>query len=293
MTGSRAARIWKRTVVGTALAVGAAGLVWASSMEHGAQVVLACGVVCAVWGLVEVHRMPALGDRWMALVALPSVAVVCYVVGRGLDMAPERVRLGSSAYWATLTGCASAVLVTAPLGLLAAPLYRPRVARPDWRGPAILATWIVLPLVGLVLVPTYRGTPGLVGLLVLSKVGDIAGYYVGNAVGQRHPFPRLSPGKTVAGCVGSLVAGVLAGAACQTLGLLGEPRLGLASGLIAGALWNVAAQAGDLFESGIKRTAGVKDSGTTFGPSGGLLDLVDSLLITVPVSLLSWPLLFS
>jgi phosphatidate cytidylyltransferase len=188
---------------------------------------------------------------------------------------------------------ALAALVGALLGLLATPAYSRRGVRPNWRGPAILAVWIVLPLCALVLVPVYAGTSGLVALLVLSKLGDIAGYYVGSAMGKRHPFPRLSPGKTVAGCVGSLVAGTLAGAACQSLGLLGDPRLGLASGLIAGGLWNLAAQAGDLFESGVKRAAGVKDSGTTFGPSGGLLDLVDSLLFTVPVSLLTWPLLFT
>jgi phosphatidate cytidylyltransferase len=63
------------------------------------------------------------------------------------------------------------------------------------------------------------------------------------------------------------------------------------AGAAFGAVINLAAQAGDLFESWIKRRSGVKDSGTWFGPSGGVLDLVDSLLFTIPVALLTWPLL--
>jgi len=54
----------------------------------------------------------------------------------------------------------------------------------------------------------------------------------------------------------------------------------------------VLAQAGDLLESALKRRAKVKDSGTTFGPSGGMLDLVDSLLLSAPVIALLWPVLF-
>jgi phosphatidate cytidylyltransferase len=56
---------------------------------------------------------------------------------------------------------------------------------------------------------------------------------------------------------------------------------------------NLASQAGDLLESKVKRTAGVKDSGALFGPSGGFLDLTDSLLLSVPVALIVWPLLFT
>ena len=67
---------------------------------------------------------------------------------------------------------------------------------------------------------------------------------------------------------------------------------GVASVLAAAALVNLASQAGDLLESAAKRQARVKDSGTLFGPSGGFLDLVDSLLLSVPVALLTWPLLF-
>lgn len=166
--------------------------------------------------------------------------------------------------------------------------------RPSGLGRASwLALWIVFPLPALVHVWWTWGVGGLVALMILAKLGDIAGYYVGNAIGKRHPFPNLSPGKTVAGCVASLVAGTLAGAACVGFGLLPDFPFGLTGGLVAGAVINLAAQAGDLLESKVKRASGVKDSGTWFGPSGGVLDLVDSLLLGVPAALVAWPLIFA
>lgn len=156
-----------------------------------------------------------------------------------------------------------------------------------------LALWIVPPLPALWHVWSTWSTSGLVAFLLLSKIGDTAGYYVGNAIGRRHPFPTISPGKTVAGCVGSLVAATLAGGACVAGGLLPDRPLGIAGGLLAGALMNLAAQSGDLLESWVKRRAGVKDSSRVFGPSGGVLDQIDSLLLTVPMAVATWPWIFA
>jgi phosphatidate cytidylyltransferase len=89
------------------------------------------------------------------------------------------------------------------------------------------------------------------------------------------------------------VAATALGGVLSATGVLPEGRFGVASGLAAGALLNVAAQSGDLLESWVKRRAGVKDSSTWFGPSGGLLDQLDSLLLSIPMSYLSWPFLFS
>ena len=75
--------------------------------------------------------------------------------------------------------------------------------------------------------------------------------------------------------------------------VLPDGRFGPWGALAAGATLNIAAQAGDLLKSWTKRRAGVKDSSTIFGPAGGLLDQVDSLLLTVPMSLATWPILFA
>jgi CDP-diglyceride synthetase len=155
-----------------------------------------------------------------------------------------------------------------------------------------LAGWLAVPLVAMTQLWESFGTAGLVACIVMSKGGDVAGYYVGRSIGRSHPFPRISPKKTTAGCVASLVAGAALGLAAAALGLLPPGPLGLASGLAAGVVINLAAQAGDLLESLVKRRAGVKDSSSWLGPSGGPLDVVDSLLLTVPAAIVSWPFLF-
>ncbi|MCK6448950.1 MAG: phosphatidate cytidylyltransferase [Planctomycetes bacterium] len=167
---------------------------------------------------------------------------------------------------------------------------------PYWRTDFLiaigLAAWALVPLPALTKVWYLFGETGLIALVVLSKIGDIAGYYAGSAFGRHHPFPTISPGKTTEGCLASLVAGVLGGVGVVAVGLVQSTSLGLLGGALAGAAINLAAQAGDLFESWVKRRAGVKDASTWFGPSGGMLDLVDSLLFSVPVALWVWPHVF-
>ena len=118
---------------------------------------------------------------------------------------------------------------------------------------------------------------------------------MGKSIGKSHPFPSISPNKTTAGCVASLLAGAALGGLLVQSGVLSNApggAWGPVTGVLAGILINLAAQAGDLLESWVKRRAGVKDSSAWMGPSGGLLDLTDSLMLTIPTALLSWPLLF-
>ena len=107
---------------------------------------------------------------------------------------------------------------------------------------------------------------------------DIGAYFAGRAIGGPKLAPSISPNKTIAGLVGGVVAaGLIAGAWALAVELPGV-LLWLAPPLA------VAAQAGDLFESGLKRRAGVKDSGTWLPGHGGLLDRLDGL---VPVAILT------
>ena len=108
---------------------------------------------------------------------------------------------------------------------------------------------------------------------------DTAAYAVGKAVGRHKLCPKISPGKTVEGAIGGLLAAV---ALIAGLGhWLGLP---LAHGLILGAGVGVAGQVGDLFESLLKRRAGVKDSGSLLPGHGGVLDRFDSLLFAAPLA---------
>jgi len=89
------------------------------------------------------------------------------------------------------------------------------------------------------------------------------------------------------------VGAVATGGILYASHVLPDGNLGLTGALLAAAVANLAAQAGDLLESYVKRKAGVKDSSGVFGPSGGLLDQLDSLLVSVPIACLVWPILLT
>jgi len=303
----KSAKIWRRTRVGTMLTGGLALLLWAAARDSGEWVVLAAGASLAIGGVVEVHRMGAIGARVLAFGVLPAVGGVFGMLaynlielGRLAPDEPEKHRyltslIDGSSYASFLFSYVLLALMLANLAYFARRTYARRApeVRPLAFGPHALALWIALPLAWLTVVRFHWGVPGLVALVVLSKAGDIAGYYFGSLLGKTHPFPRISPGKTTAGCVASFLAGSLLGVACEVFGLFPAARFPLFSGLLAGAALNLASQAGDLLESVVKRRAGVKDSGTLFGPSGGVLDVVDSLLLSVPTAMATWPLLFA
>ena len=126
-----------------------------------------------------------------------------------------------------------------------------------------------------------RDTHGLYLLLWVFLVTwstDIGAYFAGRSFGRRKLAPAISPGKTVEGLYGGIAAASLVGGAWVLTMGLGHALLALAPVLA------IAAQAGDLFESRMKRRAGVKDSGTWLPGHGGVLDRLDGL---VPVAVLT------
>ena len=117
---------------------------------------------------------------------------------------------------------------------------------------------------------------------------DIGAYAAGRLIGGRKLIPSVSPGKTISGSVGGLVASAALAAAYGPLVLRPVAQLGFAPGLALafGVVVSVAAQLGDLVESLLKRDAGVKDSSQLIPGHGGVLDRMDSLLFVLPVSYL-------
>ena len=128
-----------------------------------------------------------------------------------------------------------------------------------------------------------RGLEGGIALIffvfLMTWASDTAAYYVGSSFGTHKLAPRISPGKTIEGAVGGLASSVMM-AVVAKFGFV--PWLDLMDCLIVGLLLGSIGQAGDLFESQLKRHAGVKDSGTILPGHGGLLDRVDSLIFTSP-----------
>lgn len=116
-------------------------------------------------------------------------------------------------------------------------------------------------------------------LFAIIWVGDTAAYYGGRAFGRHFLAPKVSPKKTgegaMAGLIGSVIVGTAGGA-----WFLGEPWLNV---LGISAVTAVAGQLGDLAESVLKRSAGVKDSSSILPGHGGILDRLDSLFFAAPV----------
>lgn len=110
---------------------------------------------------------------------------------------------------------------------------------------------------------------------------DSAAYFVGCRYGKRRLYPEVSPKKSVEGALGGL-AGSLLGALIARLLFFAELSVGDA--LLAALLIGTLGQVGDLFESLLKRSCGVKDSGTIFPGHGGILDRLDSILFAAPAA---------
>jgi phosphatidate cytidylyltransferase len=123
-----------------------------------------------------------------------------------------------------------------------------------------------------------HGLSLLVWTFIVTWSTDIGAYFAGRNFGRRKLAPNMSPNKTVEGLYGGIAAASLLGGAWALATGLGVALLALAPVLA------VAAQAGDLFESGMKRRAGVKDSGRLLPGHGGALDRLDGL---VPVAVLT------
>ncbi len=112
-------------------------------------------------------------------------------------------------------------------------------------------------------------------VLLLVMASDTAAYFTGVSIGRRKLYPAISPNKSVEGAIGGL-AGCLTGAFVGKFWFF--PALALSDCLFLGLGIGVLAQLGDLFESMLKRSFGVKDSGTIIPGHGGILDRLDSLL---------------
>ena len=240
-----------------------------------------------LWGLLlilvlvlaarEWTRLAGYGDvgRWLfpALIALSALGILFGDAGlaggqRFIYTAPGKFLYGLSVvFW----------LVIAPAWLYS-----------QWR----VTDRLLLGVVGwVVLVPFWHAMAWLqltpVRMLVIMGVvwtADIAAYFAGRAFGRRKLAPQISPGKTWEGVAGALIAVVcywmLVSILVAEFAVHRVPGLGLAVLLLA-----VSVQ-GDLFESWLKRVAGLKDSGALLPGHGGVLDRVDALTSTLPLAAL-------
>jgi phosphatidate cytidylyltransferase len=141
--------------------------------------------------------------------------------------------------------------------------------------------WIGIPLVHAVLLRDlpHHGAALLIDVLVGTFAADTGAYATGRMFGSHKIAPSLSPNKTLEGLLGGFLIGTMA---FWFAGLY-QDWLSGADALIIGAAVAAIAPVGDLFESMLKRDLGTKDTGTLFGPHGGILDRLDAVFFTVVV----------
>ncbi len=147
-------------------------------------------------------------------------------------------------------------------------------------------------LISLPALHAQNNGPSLVVFLLCSVwAGDTAALYIGRPFGRHKLAPRLSPQKTWEGSIASVIGSLLAAAAllgiASYLARWNSVTLSYADEvwwywLVLAVIINIAAQVGDLAESAMKRSAGVKDSGTLLPGHGGILDRIDAILLAAP-----------
>ncbi len=169
--------------------------------------------------------------------------------------------------------------------LLVAPFWLSRKWRLQGAGAAVAVGLIVLLPPALAFAHLRLVSPWvLLAAMAFVWVADIAAYFAGRAFGRHKLAPAISPGKTWEGAGGAVIGVVLFGLLLIVTAL---PAALDAVSLVAAVLLLVALTAlsiqGDLFESLLKRQAGVKDSGTLLPGHGGILDRIDSLTSTLPL----------
>jgi phosphatidate cytidylyltransferase len=146
--------------------------------------------------------------------------------------------------------------------------------------------WSVLLPTGMAMLDLRAESPQpwwLLGVMAMVWVADISAYFAGRKFGRHKLAPNISPGKTWEGVAGALLGVMIYVALVMLVSGMHQHNVLFVYALVGVAL----SVMGDLFESAIKRQAGVKDSGTLLPGHGGLLDRIDALTSTLPLAALT------
>lgn len=143
---------------------------------------------------------------------------------------------------------------------------------------------VYIPLLLSFLIVIRSGPAGMIWIFFLLAVvfgGDTSALYVGTYFGKHKLYPAVSPGKTIEGSIGGLCANLVVGAIIKHYFM---PQLPWHFTIVFLMAVGVAGQVGDLFESALKRSCRIKDSGGILPGHGGFLDRIDALLFAAPVA---------
>lgn len=244
-----------------------------------------------VWALFVVAVALLACWEWSRMSALGRGAQSAYLIASGVIGAALWLAYAQADEGAFMAAATTAFLFATLFWIVAAPLWLARKARPSPLVRAI-AGWLVVWPTWFAFVVLRDASPWLLlAIAALVWVADIAAYFAGRRFGRHKLAPEVSPGKTWEGVAGALVGvAIYGGVLCEIaehwatpFSALFEPAWGLPA--IAAMLGLTAVSVvGDLFESWMKRGAGLKDSSALLPGHGGLLDRIDALSSTLPVA---------
>ncbi|MDY7009147.1 MAG: phosphatidate cytidylyltransferase [Planctomycetota bacterium] len=278
--------MFKRTIVGAVLIVLMGVLLWfdwrVESAGLGGLPLAIVILVLVSQGYLELSRLAAGSDvsisRFMGMACTIMVATLPFW-GRALV----------SGHWARF---AHVIMAAVVLALFADQIVRYRTAGAIKRVGVSLLAVCYLGVCGAVVLDIRMqfGVKAFVLFLLAVKATDIGAYFTGSAFGRHKIAPSVSPGKTWEGLVGGLVfsAAVAVGFVAAADHLPGGDdlagRVGFLGAACFAAMVGLFGQIADMCESTMKRDAGIKDAGTSAGPFGGVLDMIDSPLLAAPVA---------
>ncbi len=229
-----------------------------------------------------------LAMAFIELARMSAAARIIVLVRSGMF---GTIALATLPFWWQLTGSSGAtvppvllVLSLAAMGVFVDQMVRHRIDDALRRIACTLLAVVYLGAGGAMImwIRVAHGVPIFILFLAAVKVTDIGAYFTGSAIGRHKMIPWLSPGKSWEGLFGGLLAG--AGASVLIVWMMKIDALSLWQAGLFGALVGAAGQFADLCESLLKRSARQKDSGRLVPHFGGVLDIIDSLLLGAPIA---------
>jgi phosphatidate cytidylyltransferase len=245
---------------------------------------LVSGVVLAAVAVVAIIWLPLVALRVLAA-AVAAAAAFEYGAAAGVTRDPSRlliVVMAAVACWYLGMPALASVAVATAIALAWLSVEVLLFGHDIGRAAAAVAGAVYIggPLGLLVAIHARSGWRVTLLLLATVVVSDTAQYYAGRAFGRRKLAPVVSPKKTVEGALGGLAAAALFMALAGSQILVGEALVPLA---VLGLAMAAVGICGDLFESSLKRHAGLKDSSALIPGHGGVLDRIDALLFATPM----------
>jgi phosphatidate cytidylyltransferase len=299
-----------RLIVGTVLIAVLVGLSW---LDHLAAipgvwlmpalivlVVLATQELLGLWvpnGLKPIVPVVHLGNLLVLL--SPWVPVACALAGHAALSQPVSAQTPSWSCLAADGWSVGALALAIVLALLAeiARYEKPGRVTTDLAAAVFAMTYLGFLLSFAVRLRLTWGIGALASLVIVVKMGDTGAYFFGKAIGRHQMAPALSPSKTIEGAIGAILFSCLASwAVFRWLVPITTPQWVPSSGaidpvwgsIVFGVVVGGAGILGDLAESLLKRDAARKDSSTWIPGLGGVLDMLDSIILAAPLAYACW-----